>query len=54
MFKVIKMKSRVDLLDEKYERLAEEAFQLSMICRDRSAAKFIEALKLLKEINELV
>jgi hypothetical protein len=47
------MKSRVEILDEKHERLRKEAFQLSMICRAQSNAKFIEALKLLKEINEL-
>jgi hypothetical protein len=53
MFSIFKKKSKVDLLNDKYERLQKEAYQLSTSNRTQSDAKYAEALEVLKQIESL-
>ena len=53
MFGLFKKKSKVQILNEKYEKLQKEAFQLSTIDRKRSDEKYAEAQAVLKEIETL-
>jgi len=53
MFKLFKKKSKIDKLNEKYQNLLKEAFELSKINRTLSDQKYAEADKILKEIDAL-
>ena len=53
MFGLFKKKSKIDLLNEKYKKLQDEAYQLSTVNRMQSDLKYAEAHEVLKEIEEL-
>lgn len=53
MFGFFKKKSKVDVLNEKYQKLQKEAFQLSTTNRMQSDLKYAEAQEVLKEIEAL-
>lgn len=53
MFKLFKKKSKSEVLQGKYQKLMEEAFQLSKSNRTESDKKYAEAQDLLKEIEAL-
>ena len=52
MFGLFK-KSKVDVLNDTYKKLLEEAFKLSKTNRKESDAKYADADKILKEIEHL-
>lgn len=54
MFGLFKKKSEVEKLQEKYQKLQKEAFELSKYDRSKSDAKIGEAEKVLEEINKLI
>ena len=54
MFNFFKKKSKVDILNEKYQKLQEETFQLSRTNRAQSDLKYQEAQEVLQEIETLV
>ena len=53
MFSFFKKKTKVELLEEKYEKLQKEAFNLSKSNRTLSDQKSAEADAVLKEIEAL-
>ncbi|MFT5983631.1 MAG: hypothetical protein ACI9RM_002080 [Ulvibacter sp.] len=53
MFGFFKKKSKLELLNEKYQKLQKEAYQLSTSNRTQSDAKYAEADVVLKEIEAL-
>lgn len=53
MFKLFKKKSKSDLLEEKYQRLLKEAYDLSTSNRMQSHLRYAEAEGVLKEIEAL-
>ena len=53
MFKFFKKKSKIESLNEKYEKLQKEAFQLSTSNRTQSDLKYAEAQEVIKEIEAL-
>ena len=53
MFSIFKKKSKLELLEEKYQKLVEEAYKLSTINRTQSDQKTAEADVVLKEIELL-
>lgn len=53
MFGLFKKKSKLEKLNEKYQKLQTEAYQLSTSNRTQSDAKYAEAQEVLKEIEEL-
>ena len=54
MFGLFKKKSEVEKLQEKYEKLQKEAFELSKTNRRKSDEKTAEAEKVLGQINGLI
>lgn len=53
MFNIFKKKSAVDVFKAQYNKLMEEAYQLSTSNRTKSDAKYAEADVLMKKILEL-
>jgi len=53
MFGIFKKKSKIDLLNKKYQKLQTEAFKLSTVNRRDSDIKQAEAEEVLKEIRVL-
>jgi hypothetical protein len=53
MFPFIKKKSEIEKLQEKYNRLMEEAYKLSTVNRMASDAKYAEADEISKRIEQL-
>jgi hypothetical protein len=53
VFKLFKKKSKIDLLNEKYEKLQKEAFELSTVNRTESDRKHAEAHAIIIEIETL-
>ena len=53
MFGFFKKKTKVELLEDKYEKLQKEAFNLSKSNRTLSDQKYAEADAVLKEIEAL-
>jgi len=53
MFGFFKKKSKLDILNDKYEKLQKEAYQLSTSNRTQSDQKYAEAQEVLKEIEAL-
>lgn len=53
MFRLFKKKSKLDILNEKYQKLQQEAFELSTSNRMQSDLKYAEAQELLKEIEQV-
>jgi len=53
MFKFFKKKSKVDILNDKYQKLQKEAYQLSTSNRMQSDLKYAEADAVLKEIENI-
>jgi hypothetical protein len=54
MFGLFKKKSKVEKLQEQYEKLQKEAYELSKVDRRKSDAKIAEAEKILEEMNSLI
>ena len=53
MFGIFKKKSKIEVLDKKYQTLLKESYNLSTINRKASDEKAAEADKVLKEIEKL-
>lgn len=53
MFSFFKKKSPIEILNKKYKKLQEEAYNLSTTNRMQSDLKYAEALEVLKEIEAL-
>lgn len=53
MFSIFKKKSELDKLQEKYNRLMEEAFKLSTSNRMASDAKYAEADEIAKQLEQI-
>lgn len=53
MFGLFKKKSQVELLEEKYQKLTNEAFNLSKINRTESDKKYAEAEEVQNQIEAL-
>lgn len=53
MFGLFKKKSEVEKLQEKYKKVMEEAYKLQSINRSDSDQKYLEADKILKQIDAL-
>lgn len=53
MFKFFKKKTEVEKLQDNYQSLMKEAFDLSKINRTESDSKYAEADKIQKQIEEL-
>ncbi len=53
MFGLFKKKNESEVLNEKYQKLLKEAFDLSKVNRTASDQKYGEADKVLKEIEKL-
>ena len=53
MFNFFKKKNKMQKLEDKYNRLTEEAYNLSKYNRAKSDAKTAEASKILFEIEEI-
>lgn len=53
MFGLFKKKSKVELLEEKYQKLTNEAYILSKTNRTESDKKYAEAEEVQKEIETL-
>ncbi|MEM7163369.1 MAG: Lacal_2735 family protein [Bacteroidota bacterium] len=53
MFGLFKKKSEVEKLNERYEKLMKESFELSRTDRQAADAKAFEADQILKEIERL-
>ena len=53
MFNLFKKKSEIDLLNDKYEKLLKEAYELSTIDRMKSDLKYAEAQDVIKKIQVL-
>lgn len=53
MFGLFKKKSKIELLNEKYQKLQHESYKLSTVNRTESDRKQAEAEEVLKEIKTL-
>jgi hypothetical protein len=53
MFGLFKKKTEVEKLNEKYDKLMKESFDLSKINRKASDEKYAEADKIMKKIEKL-
>ncbi|MBT8186136.1 MAG: Lacal_2735 family protein [Croceitalea sp.] len=53
MFGLFKKKSEVEKLQEKYQKLMKEAFDLSKVNRSESDSKYAEADEIQKKIESL-
>lgn len=53
MFGIFKKKSKIELLEKKYQNLLKESYKLSTINRKASDAKAVEAEQVIKEIEDL-
>ena len=53
MFGLFKKKTEVEKLNEKYDKLMKESFDLSKINRKASDEKYAEADRIMKEIEKL-
>lgn len=53
IFDIFKRKSKKEKLQEKYEKLMQESFNLSKINRKQADAKYAEAEEVLKQIDKL-
>lgn len=53
MFKILKAKSKTELLNKQYKKLLKESYKLSTINRKASDVKAAEADRVLKEIERL-
>ena len=53
MFKLFKKKSKKEVLQQKYEKLMKQSYQLSTINRTESDQKHAEANEILREIEQL-
>lgn len=53
MFGLFKKKTEVEKLQEKYQKLMKEAFDLSKINRSESDTKYAEADEVQKQIDQL-
>ena len=53
MFGIFKKKSEVEKLNEKYQKLMQEAFELSKTDRKASDEKTAEANEILRKIDEV-
>ena len=53
MFGLFKKKSKIEILQKRYEKLLKEYHQLSSTSRLESDRKFVEAQEVLKEIDSL-
>ncbi len=53
MFKLFKSKSKLDILQSKYEKLMKEWHKLSSIDRSKSDEKYAEAQRVLDQIEIL-
>lgn len=53
MFGLFKKKSEAEKLQEKYEKLQKEAFELSKVNRSQSDAKAAEAEEVMKQLEAL-
>jgi hypothetical protein len=53
MFGLFKKKTEIEKLNEKYDKLMKESFDLSKINRKASDEKYAEADKIMKEIEKL-
>ena len=53
MFGLFKKKSPIDKLRTQYQKLSEEAFNLSKVDRTKADLKYAEAEELMKEIERL-
>ena len=53
MFGIFKKKSKIEVLEKKYQNLLKESYKLSTINRKASDAKAVEADQVLKEIENL-
>jgi hypothetical protein len=51
MFNFFKKKSKIEVLQVKYEKLLEESFLLSKTNRSESDKKFVEAQSIMSEIE---
>ena len=51
MFGFFKKKSKYDKLNEEYQKVLKEAFELSKIDRSKSDAKYVEAEKILTKMG---
>jgi len=51
MFGFFKKKSKYDKLNEEYQKVLKEAFELSKIDRSKSDAKYAEAEKILTKMG---
>lgn len=53
MFNLFRKKSKLEVLQDKHQKLLEDAFRLSKINRTESDLKYAEAAKVEQEITEL-
>lgn len=53
MFGIFKKKSKIEVLEKKYQSLLKESYRLSTSNRKASDAKSVEADQVLKEIENL-
>ena len=53
MFNFLKKKSKLEILNEKYQKLQKEAFELSSSNRTKSDEKYTQADEVLKQIEQL-
>ena len=53
MFGLFKMKSEIDKLEDRYQKLLKEAHELSTSSRKLSDSKTVEAYQILKQIEIL-
>lgn len=53
MFNIFRKKTKEQILKVRFEKLIEESYQLSKINRMESDKKFVEAQKVLEEIDSL-
>jgi hypothetical protein len=53
MFNLFKKKSEIEILELKFKRITEEAYQLSKINRTKSDAKYAEADQVMEEIQRI-
>lgn len=53
MFNLFKKKSAVEILQEKYNKVMKEAYELSTANRTKSDAKYAEADRIMSEIQQM-
>ena len=53
MFGIFKKKSKIEILQKRYEKLLKEYHQLSTTSRLESDRKYVEAQEVLKEMDSL-